>query len=562
VSGAGRTGRRGAARLLALGLIAATGLGLGACVTKGELSGETFRLKVGLTLADGSPLPGPADPPLCLDLRGLNPNCHDARLLDKDCPSGATFLLSVEAIKPTGARDTSFNDYTRASILPGTVLKVLGDHSDGRNIRLENGYVEGQKVCVTGSFGPTHIIIEDLGYKPGDPTDPAKPPACADGKDNDGDGLVDFPADPGCAFSNDDSETDGTFASGASPTISYLYPLVAEAQGFASGTPFAEEGVVIETSAPRATVIVNRVSSGGFYVTDVDVVTDDKGNQVAKARDYGSLYVFNFGPPDGLNTCDRLTYLSGTMDEFFGYTEMNFPSFNVHPWDFRSKDKGGDGPCLIPEPTELTGLQLSTDSVIEKVEAGLVRVRGAKVAAHFGPDKPTILTGPEAAVPASFPCQPLPGATPKKFVFTPTGSNCDFDGSGSVDFTAGSDEALCSCFCFQDADCSEYSEYQGRSTFRVSVANDPNQTIKVNGGSIQGFDPRALRGKVLGSVTGTASNFSGGSLNWTIEMRCSDDLVACTTPDADCAAAPPEGKSSQVACPGTRISIDNESGSN
>jgi hypothetical protein len=33
-------------------------------------------------------------------------------------------------------------------------------------------------------------------------------PVCDDGLDNDGDGLIDFPADPGCASANDQSETD------------------------------------------------------------------------------------------------------------------------------------------------------------------------------------------------------------------------------------------------------------------------------------------------------------------------------------------------------------------
>ena len=31
-----------------------------------------------------------------------------------------------------------------------------------------------------------------------DETDPPPPAQCADGIDNDGDGLIDFPADPGC----------------------------------------------------------------------------------------------------------------------------------------------------------------------------------------------------------------------------------------------------------------------------------------------------------------------------------------------------------------------------
>jgi hypothetical protein len=38
--------------------------------------------------------------------------------------------------------------------------------------------------------------------------DPAAPAACADGKDNDGDGKIDFPADPGCTSAADNDETD------------------------------------------------------------------------------------------------------------------------------------------------------------------------------------------------------------------------------------------------------------------------------------------------------------------------------------------------------------------
>src|SRR5205823_884204 len=33
-----------------------------------------------------------------------------------------------------------------------------------------------------------------------------KQPQCSDGKDNDGDGLVDFPEDPGCTSATDDTE--------------------------------------------------------------------------------------------------------------------------------------------------------------------------------------------------------------------------------------------------------------------------------------------------------------------------------------------------------------------
>ncbi len=41
-----------------------------------------------------------------------------------------------------------------------------------------------------------------------DETDPPAPAACADGQDNDGDGLTDHPADPGCSGASDTNETD------------------------------------------------------------------------------------------------------------------------------------------------------------------------------------------------------------------------------------------------------------------------------------------------------------------------------------------------------------------
>ncbi len=41
-----------------------------------------------------------------------------------------------------------------------------------------------------------------------DETDPPADPQCSDGIDNDGDGLTDYPDDPGCTDANDDDETD------------------------------------------------------------------------------------------------------------------------------------------------------------------------------------------------------------------------------------------------------------------------------------------------------------------------------------------------------------------
>src|SRR5262245_26437285 len=38
---------------------------------------------------------------------------------------------------------------------------------------------------------------------------PVETPACSDGRDNDGDGLTDYPDDPGCTSPSDGDETDG-----------------------------------------------------------------------------------------------------------------------------------------------------------------------------------------------------------------------------------------------------------------------------------------------------------------------------------------------------------------
>ena len=53
--------------------------------------------------------------------------------------------------------------------------------------------------------------------------------------------------------------------------------------------------------------------------------------------------------------------------------------------------------------------------------------------------------------------------------------------------------------------------------------------IQINTGTASEFDPVARKGTMLTAVTGTLRNFSGGSLNWTIETRCPDDLL-CQTP--------------------------------
>lgn len=551
----GRWVRRGVlAATLALGALSGTG----GCTYKGEPLTGSYQLKVTVTQQSGEELPGP-DGLTCLDLRGINP----------ECPNGHFFKLQVEALDVDGKRDETFNRFVRLSILPGTIVSVTSPPegegvgvAEGRNVLLVNGYAEGHVVHVTGAFGPTRIVVEDIGYQPGDPVGDRKP-SCADGIDNDGNGLIDFPADPGCAFSNDDTEAKATFAAGVSAPLNFVLPTLADAQGCPSkaasdlglcaGTPFGQEGITVETRPERgANVIVTRVSTQGMYVSDIEQeldgdgnpILDEEGFPVYRAKSSGSLFVFNFGLPAGVLVCDRVTQLSGTMDEFFGYTEMTFPSFEVEPFDTRDEAITPNKECRVPEPFIIEAAAASDDGRLEPSEGGLVRVHNAHVPMHFG-----ALPAVREVADTQNACSQGRGV---RFRPGPGASNCDLDRSGSLDFSPGSEEAICSCYCYADPECSEWSAYRGRSNYRIVLGSAPDQTIQVNTAAIAGFDPvtaslaavqaserlgKPVVAKIR-SVTGTLANFSGGNLNWTIEARCAADLVLCPDNPPECVDRP------------------------
>src|SRR5207244_2934288 len=85
-----------------------------------------------------------------------------------------------------------------------------------------------------------------------------------------------------------------------------------------------------------------------------------------------------FSAPPGMRVCDRVTYLAGTANEFFGYTELSFPSYRLD-FVYDAKD------CAVPEPTLLDATTILSDGAMEKLEAGLVRIQGFTIARKFGP---------------------------------------------------------------------------------------------------------------------------------------------------------------------------------
>jgi hypothetical protein len=446
------------------------------------------------------------------------------------------FTVNITAQLPDGTPDTSFNGYVNIFSQPGTVSDL-----DVRNVQLQGGVYQGLVVPVVAAFGETHIWATDLGYAPVAPTDD---PQCSDGIDNNGNGLIDYPADPGCYAPVDNTEDLGTYASGASETIFFERPRIALVRGYdpadngnGNATLFPNTQVSIDTgwrgnsSFVFSTVVIG-LTSAGFYAQDLqtDLPQPPPG--------YGGIYAYNFSTPAFMRVCDRLQVLSGTSSDFYGFTELNYPTWQLEYWDPSVR------PCLVPEPTVLGVTDLGNKDRMWQVEATLVRIQTAgtvtiHVAHDFGPLDVPIVNG----------------------IYTPSenASNCDYDHNGKVNFSDGAStpsEANCAAACDgstsanpTDYECSEYSSFASQSDFEFIVSDSSNGAqarIQADASAADLFDPVASRGQQLRSFTGLVSYFSGGS-QFTIQARCQDDVVT----DPNASPAP-----SNVACVHPRTSSD------
>lgn len=455
-------------------------------------------------------------------VNGAEPPTEDAprpaNLGDED----DVWTIEASALDPFG-NPVDFDGLVRVRIEPGAVTSVEGEGAVGRNIQVVGGKGAAD-LHVTAMFGPTRLWVEDVGYVPA----PAgEQPACADGKDNDDDVTFDFPQDPGCAFADDDTEEEGSFAAGVSPPVHYALPRLSDIQGHGPKTPYSFESVQVRTDSPQE-VIVTRVSSDGFYATDV-----------ADPGGYNHIFAFNFSTPPGLRVCDRVTYLSGTLSEFFGFTEVSFPSYE------RTFTLEGEADCKVPEPTVLDQPTLLNAVAMESLESSLVRIEGYHVSKYFGPEP-----------------------NPKhNWANNPNATNCDLTGDGQIDFENDA-EASCANACSDDPECTEWTGFSARGNFKMSKGSAASQ-ILVNTGAVAEFDPPSFRGAEIIALTGTMRNFSGGSLNWTIETRCPDDLVcspdvsdACAKVDVESTENATTPISSKKACVRLRTIEDPDEGTN
>lgn len=415
---------------------------------------------------------------------------------------GVTLATQVEVRARDNRRVTSFNGWVALSMAPGVFRSVTGPAGSvlGNMVKLTNGVAEGLQVTVARGYGESRIWAEEQGYAPVDPRrTPA--PACANGRDDDGDGFVDFPADLGCAAANDDTERAGSYAVGTSEPMFFSLPNIVDVQGRSAITPLLGERVTIRgritPDAPpmgdrRHRIVVTQTDNSGFFVTDIDDTSCDGGPC------YNSLYSFNFRSPDGMRPCDLIDTLTGSVAEFVSTTQLAQPGYQIGlAW--RPND-AASGQCLIPDPVEITPTTLAMDVLMERHESSLTRARDVRLPTLIGPG-----VAPNGV--------PSAGAT-----------NCDLNGDGSITYDGGA-ENQCADACAADVTCSEWSNWNRYGQITVTLPSTgmgaPARMAVAPRIVNPGFDPTRPRGPVA-TVTGTLKQVGP---NWIIQPRCGADFV-------------------------------------
>lgn len=412
-----------------------------------------------LTIEDGDP--GEPDAPLPFTLEGL------------------PFTVSLEAVDVDGRVDESFDGFVRLTVVPGQLEVVSApEGSIVGNVHLTLGRADGVEVIVSRSFGRTHLWAEDVGFSPAAPGGES---ACNNHRDDDGDGWWDYPTDPGCHFANDDTEEAGTYATGLGEDLVFANPTLADVEGRGTASPLGGAAVTIEIGDKREpSVVVTRISVNGMYLSDLRHLDD-----------YGHVFAFNYSTPERTRVCDRLARLDGIVSEFFGFTEVNFPSWEIVPWE----GEPGDGSCPVPEPKEVDATLGGDPLAMEAYEGGLIRLRAVTVGRF---------------------------------------DDCDINGDGLVDRAGPSGcDPECSCAndCEADLDCTELNQYIefGQWTVRLDEGAGPKFFV-VSNATAPEFDPTTHSGEIIDSITGTLDSIAFIDPPWILEPRCPADLVVSGNP--------------------------------
>ncbi len=416
--------------------------------------------------------------------------------------TGVPFAVRVEADGADGSVLTSFNGYFALSVTPGVVDGLTGPTVLGNYVRLTNGVADGINVVVSQAFGEVRVLASDSGYVPVDPRR-SPPPQCANGIDDNHNGLTDYPADPGCAAANDDTEDGGSYVVGSSQPIFFDSPLISDVTGHAATSPLVGDRVSMvgrsdvaapTTASPMHRLVVTNTDNSGFYVTDIDD-TSCMGMPC-----YNSIYAYNYNPPVGMYPCDMLSSLVGSVSVFVSYNELNEPGYIIGMQYYPPVDPAHPAPaeiCRIPDAVVLDATAIASTPALSALESGMVRVTDVSLPTIIGPAHPTNGV-------------PTMGAT-----------NCDFNNDGKITYNGGP-EQQCADMCLAEANCSEWSGWLTYGQIYVTLSGATASRILVTPKTVlPDFDPQHPVGLVA-TVTGELRRVGP---DWVIAPRCQEDMV-------------------------------------
>lgn len=254
-----------------------------------------------------------------------------------------TIVVNVTAIGPDGEVDTSFDNPVRVYVnFLGTLTPYL-DAPPLTTITMSGGMATNQSITLPPVFGPATLWFDDGGA------------------------------------------SEPTFASGASPTLWYRDPYVADIQtpldemalDALEKSPLEQKQVTVDASrhGPDGRLVVTSVFAQGYTVSDVQC--GPGGAPPCTAGDYDHQMVFSFSAARDehgrtIEVGQVIDGFAGGVSEFNGLTEIGFPQTFVEG----EVDKD---PARMPTPVTFDTSWFTNKIMFERNEAAPITIENATV---------------------------------------------------------------------------------------------------------------------------------------------------------------------------------------
>jgi hypothetical protein len=224
-----------------------------------------------------------------------------------------SFTLDVQAVDLEGQPAEWFEGEVGLDVAPRGRLA----QGQARTLTMTKGKAEGVVVQLQRVHGDSNIWVEDRGT----------------------------------------SDKPGSFATGLSPTIHVAHPTLHDVSETENIESSALNGDFVKVDGTNRRLVVTGIAVDGFYLSDIDEPTDS----------FNAIFAHTHSRPRGVEQGDLITEIIGTVEEFYGFTELGFPTYKV-----------GGHIDDIPTVT-LTPELIADDLAMEKLESRLLEVRDVTV---------------------------------------------------------------------------------------------------------------------------------------------------------------------------------------